>query len=66
MSEPNERLSRNNVSDEEATSSGDSVVLSPRKEPKRQLSRDVEGKGKMLVYDCFGHGHIISCGEKLP
>ena len=39
LSGPNERLSRNDQSDDEPGSSGDSTVLSLREEPRSQFTR---------------------------
>ena len=43
LSGPNERLSRLDQSDDETASSGDSVVLSPRKEPRRRWKKKMPG-----------------------
>ena len=43
----NERLSRNDQSDEDPTSSGDSIVHSLRQKPRRQPTRKEKGKMKM-------------------
>ena len=43
--------SRDDQSDEEPASSGDSVVLSPRKEPRRRFTRKEKGKKKMPDYE---------------
>ena len=51
LSGPNERLSRHDQSDAESMSSGDSVVHSPRKKPRRRLTRKEKGKKKMPEYD---------------
>ena len=47
LSGPNGRLSRYDQSDEEPASSGDSVVHSPRKKPRRRLTRKEKGKKKV-------------------
>ena len=47
LSGPNGRLSRYDQSDEEPTSSGDSVVHSPRRKPRRRLMRKEKGKRKV-------------------
>ena len=44
LSGPNERLSPNDQSDEEPTSSGHSIVLSLCKEPRRRFTRKEKGK----------------------
>ena len=51
LSGPNERLSRFDQSDEEPASSGDSVVHSPRRKPRRRLTRKEKGKKKMIECD---------------
>ena len=51
LSGANERLSRFDQSNEESASSGDSVVHSPRRKPRRRLTRKEKGKKKMLEYD---------------
>ena len=51
LSGPNERLSRNDQSDEESASSGDSIVHSPRQKPTRRPTRKEKGKKKMSEYD---------------
>ena len=50
LSGPNERLSRFDQSEEESASSGDSVVLSPRRKPRRRLMHKEKGKKKMPEY----------------
>ena len=50
LSGPNERLSRFDQSDEESASSVDSVVHSPRRKPRRWLTRKEKGKKKMPEY----------------
>ena len=47
LSGPNERLSRFDQSDEEPASSGDSAVHSPRRKPRRRLTRKEKGKTKV-------------------
>ena len=44
---PNGRLSRFDQSDEESASSGDSAVHSPRRKPRRRLTRKEKGKKKV-------------------
>ena len=44
-------MNRNDQSDEEPTSNGDSVVLFLHKELRRQLTRKEKGKKKMPEYD---------------
>ena len=51
LSEPNERLGQSDQSDAETASSGDSVVLSPRKEPRRRFTRKEKGKKKMPEFE---------------
>ena len=51
LSVPNGELRRNDQHDDEPTSSGDSVVLSPQKELRRQFTRKEEGKKKILEDD---------------
>ena len=52
LSEPNERLGRfENQSEEESASSGDSAVHSPRRKPRRRLTRKEKGKTKMTEYN---------------
>ena len=51
----NERLSWYDQSHEEPTSSGDSAVHSPRRKPRRQLTR--KEKGKKKVSDCGTDGN---------
>ena len=48
LSGPNGRLSRYDQSDEEPASSGDSAVHSPRRKPRRRLTRKEKGKRKVL------------------
>ena len=50
LSEPNERMSRVDQSEEEPASSGDSAMHSPRRKPRRRLMRKQKGKKKMLEY----------------
>ena len=50
LSGPNERLDRFGQSDEEAASSGDWTVHSPRRKPRRRLTRKEKGKKKMPKY----------------
>ena len=50
LSGPNERLSRNDLSDEESASIGDSVVLSPHRRLRRWLARKKKGKMQMLEF----------------
>ena len=50
LSRTNEKLNRNEQLDEEPTSSGDSVVLSPRQKPKRWPMCKEKGKIKMSEY----------------
>ena len=47
LSGPNGRLSRYDQSDEEPASSGDSAVHSPRRKPRRRLTRKEKGKKKV-------------------
>ena len=47
----NERLGRDGQPNDETTSSGDSVVFSPYKKPRRQLMRKEKGKKKLSDYD---------------
>ena len=47
LSGPNGRLSRYDQSDKEPASSGDSVVHSPRRRPRRRLTRKEKGKKKL-------------------
>ena len=47
LSGPNERLSKNDHFDEELVSSGDSIVLSLRKERRRRFTRKEKEKKKM-------------------
>ena len=44
----NERLSRGDQSDKEATSTVESVMQSPRRKPRRRLTHKEKGKKKML------------------
>ena len=50
LSGPNGRLSRYDQSDEEQVSSGDSVVHSPHRKPRRRLTRKEKGKKKVPDY----------------
>ena len=50
---PNERLSRNDQTDEEPTSCGDLVVQSPRPKPRTWLTRKEKGKKKMLEFGFY-------------
>ena len=50
----NEGLSLDGQSSDEPASSGDSVMLSLRKEPGRRFTREEKGKKKIADYD-FGH-----------
>ena len=47
LSGPSGRLSRYDQSDEEPVSSGDSAMHSPRKKPRRRLTRKEKGKKKV-------------------
>ena len=47
LSGPSGRLSRFDQSDEEPASSGDSAVHSPRRKPRRRLTRKEKGKKKV-------------------
>ena len=47
LSGPSGRLSRYDQSDEEPASSGDSTVHSPRRKPRRRLTRKEKGKRKV-------------------
>ena len=51
MSRPNERLSQNDQSNDELASSGDSAVLSPRKEPRRRFTHKEKGKQNISEYE---------------
>mgnify|MGYP000400278799 CR=1 FL=1 len=51
LSGPSGRLSRFDQSDVEPASSGDSVVHSPRRKPRRRLTRKEKGKKKMSEYN---------------
>ena len=51
LSGPNERLGQSDQSDDETASSGDSVVVSPRKEPRRRFTRKEKGKKKMPEFE---------------
>ena len=48
---PNEQLSQDDQSDEEATSSGDSTMLSPLKELRRRFMPKEKGKQKLSGYE---------------
>ena len=50
LSGPNPKLGRFDKSDEEPASSGDSVVHSPRRKPRRWRTRKEKGKKKMLEH----------------
>ena len=57
MSEPNPYwLSQSGQPDDEPTTSEDSVVLSPRKEPRRRFMHKEKGKKKMLGYNTGSEG----------
>ena len=49
LSGPNGRLSQFDQSEEESASSGDSAVLSPRRKPRRRLTRKEYWKKKMRI-----------------
>ena len=51
LSGPNERLSRDDQLDEEPTSNGDFVVLTPHKELRRRFTRKEKGKQKMPEFE---------------
>ena len=53
LSRPNERQSRNDLSDEEPASNGDSVMHSPRPKLRRLLPHKEKVKKKMPKYDTY-------------
>ena len=46
----NERMSRRDKSNAESVSNGDTVMQSPRRKPRRRLTRKEKGKKKMPEY----------------
>ena len=62
LSGPNDRLSQLDQSDDETASGGDSVVLSPRKEPRRRFTRKEKGKKKMPEFET-GHDESDRCAS---